>query len=80
MRHLDGIDPRRVQRGGDSRDMVDAIEMADRMHAIAQRDILDIEMTGIGIEHQATRCMSMRPAIFSAVRNAADVMISRLPA
>lgn len=79
MRHLDGIHPGFVQGGRDLAHMVHRVSVADRMHAVAQRHILDIEPVMRGIEHHATRPMPCA-AIFSAVASAADVMMSRLPA
>ena len=80
MRNLDGVDAGIVERARDLRYLVNAILMSNGMHAVAQRHILDIEPIRFGIEHQAHRCASFRSAICSAVRKAAEVMMSRFPA
>jgi hypothetical protein len=81
MRHLDRVDPGGIECPGDRADMVDAVPVADRVHAVAQRHVLDVELGAGGIEiAHATALASWRRAIFSAVRRAAEVMMSRLPA
>jgi hypothetical protein len=75
MRNLDGVHPCIVQRAGNGAHMVERISMADRMHAVAQRHVLNVELAGR--LHAATCHFS---AIASAVRSAADVMMSRFPA
>ena len=76
MRNLDGIDLRLVERTGDRPDVVKPILVADGMHAVAEGDVLDVEL-GLGwIEGHA----AILSAIFSAVFIAAEVMMSRLPA
>ena len=80
MRHLDRVNARPVERGGDRADMIQPIGMADRMHAVAQRHILDVERRLARVEGHAACRSSRRRAIASPVASAAEVMMSRLPA
>ncbi len=77
MRDFDRIDPRFIQRSSNLLDVIDAVLMTDGMHAIAQSHILNIELAGRA--HAAISALRLR-ATRSAVRSAADVMISRFPA
>src|SRR3546814_8795392 len=76
MRDLDRIDLRLIERPGDRLNMIEAVLVADRVHPVAQRHILDIEFGRSGVEAHA----AIISAIFSAVRSDAEVMMSRLPA
>ncbi len=69
MRDLDRIDPGRIEGARDGAYRIQPVLMADGVHAVAQGDILDIELL-----HAATPSAS-----FSAVARAAEVMMSRLP-
>ena len=84
MRHLDRIDLGAVERAGDGTDVVEAVLVPDRVHAVAQRHVLDVELLRHRIEaHGPTLSANIgaaRAAIRSAVRSAALVMMSRLPA
>ena len=71
MRDLDCIDLRRVERAGDRANVAETVLMTDRVHAVTQRDILDVKLA---------HASAIRAATFSAVRSAAEVMMSRLPA
>ena len=73
---LDRIDLGAIQCSGDRLNMIEAILVADRVHAVTQGDVLNIELGGLGIEGHA----AILAAIFSAVLSAAEVMMSRLPA
>ncbi len=64
---LDGVDPGRVERGGDPGDLAGGVAVGDGVHAVAQGHVLDVEAV-----HRVT--------IRSAVRSAAEVMMSRFPA
>ena len=52
MRDFDGIDPGGIERCGDGADMIEAIHVADGVHAIAQRDILNVELGCQRIVHR----------------------------
>ncbi len=80
VRDLDRIDLRAVQRPRDRLHMIEAVLVADRVHAVAQRDVLNVELLSGRIEGHAATPWFIRSAIFSAVLSAADVMMSRLPA
>ena len=82
---LDRIDLGLVERTRNRLHMVEAVLVANRVHAIAQRHVLDIELLRLGIverrlEGHAEAPAPMRRAIFSAVFKAAEVMMSRLRA
>src|SRR5690606_3934684 len=80
MRDLDRVDPGLVERLGDRADMVDAVHVADRVHAVAQRHVLDVELVLADVEaHAAALRSMMRCASSSPVALAAAVMMSRLP-
>src|SRR3546814_14832962 len=65
----------------DLANMIDAVLMADRMHAVAQRHVLNVEFGYGWVErHHAASFCNRRAAIFSAVASAAEVIMSRLPA
>ena len=66
VRHLNRVDSCRVQRGGDRRGLLRREPMPGGVHAVAQRDVLDV---------QFHRTASLSPA-----RIAAEVMMSRFPA
>jgi hypothetical protein len=66
MCYLDSVDSGRVERGGDRRASLGGELVASSVHAITQRDIMDVE----------PHCAAIR----SPTRTAAEVMMSRLPA
>ena len=75
MGDLDRGDPGGVEGGGDGAGLVDGVPVPDGVHAVPQGHVLDVERG----HRDATswgRCAAMR----SAVRRAAEVMMSRLPA
>ncbi len=72
MGDFDCVDSGRIERPADVPNVVESVLMADGVHAIAQRHVLNVE---IGVVHAGTPV-----AICSAVLIAADVMMSRLPA
>ena len=74
---LDGVHPGGVQRGGDGRDAADGEAVADGVHAVAQGHVLDVDRLVIG----AATCRAAACGRgVSAMRSAAEVMMSRLPA
>ena len=88
MADLDGVDAGAIERRGDAPDVADGILVADGVHAVAERDVLDVQTAACPAEavrlqaigschHLAAR--GARPSR-SPVRSAADVMMSRLPA
>ena len=83
MRDFDCVDAGIIQRLGDAADMVEAVHVADGMHAIAQRHVLNVQLVGGRIElaHYAVSSLraAMRSASSSPVALAAAVMMSRLP-
>jgi len=76
VRHLDRVHAGGVERPGDISRPLGPDPMPDGMHAVSQRDVLDIDS---GLAHGRPVC---RPTVASrsAVRSAAEVMMSRLPA
>ena len=81
MRHLDGVHPCVVQRARNCAHLVQIILVLHRMHAVAQRHVLDVQPGRGGIEKSHAAALVMRRwAIASAVCRAAEVMMSRLPA
>ncbi|EWS63717.1 hypothetical protein Y695_03047 [Hydrogenophaga sp. T4] len=78
---FDGIDLGVVERLGDLHGLRHAVLVADRVAAVAQRDVGDVDLlVGHVLLLQATTAASRRAAMCSAVRSAALVMMSRLPA
>jgi len=65
----------RIEGAGDALDLLERILVADGMHAIAQRDVLNVN-TRLHATFSIVICDASR----SAVASAADVMMSRLPA
>jgi hypothetical protein len=43
--HLDRIDPCRIEGARDRPDMFECVLMPDRVHSIAEGDILDVELS-----------------------------------
>ena len=80
MADFDGVHPGGVECAGDCTHLVQRIAVAQRVHAVAQRYVLDEELIRIGAGHYAASFASALPAQRSAVVSAADVMMSRLPA
>src|SRR3546814_7253071 len=79
-RHLDRVDPGIVQRLCDRRNMIERIQVTDRVHAVAQGDVLNIGLLAVDIKaHAAALRSSSFAAISSAVALAAAVMMSRFP-
>ena len=75
---LDGIDAGAIERRGDAPHVGDGILVADGVHAVAQRDVLDVEARAALMPSPAAPPSDA--ASRSPVRSAADVMMSRLPA
>ncbi len=74
---LDGVHTRGVERGGDGRRLFGAVLVPHRVHAVAQRDVADVEV----VDHVVAPAVSLTwVAMRSAVALAAEVMMSRLPA
>ena len=71
MGDLDCVDAGGIEGPTDLAYVLDAVAMPDGVHAVAERDVLDVELGG----HTA-----ILEAICSAVLSAALVMMSRLPA
>src|SRR3546814_7630284 len=81
MRDLDRVNPGVIECLCDLANMIDAVLMEDRMHAFAQRHVLNVEFGSGWIErHHAASFCKRRAAIFSAVESAAAVIMSRLTA
>ena len=81
MRDLDRVHLGPVERAGDRLHLFDGVLVADCVHAVAQGNVLDVELGRGRVEdHAPSPCAAMRCAIFSAVLSAAEVMMSRLPA
>ena len=87
MADLDGIDTRAIERRGDAADVANRILVANGVHAVAQRDVLDVKTAACAAEavrrrraHASTGRAAYDAASRSPVRSAADVMMSRLPA
>ena len=80
---LHGIDPGLVERPAYRDDMIEPVLVADRMHAVAQRHVLDV-YPALGVDGHdrspAQPAASRRSMTRSPVRSAAEVMMSRLPA
>ena len=75
------IDSSLIQRASDGLHLVQGVLVADCMHAVAQGDVRDIEFFARVESHCKTpRARSIACAMRSAVANAAEVMMSRLPA
>ena len=82
VRNFDRIDLGVVQRLADRFDVIETVLMADGVHAVAQCDVLDVDLLFfVDCHDQILQAVAMRRSMTrSAVRNAADVMMSRLPA
>src|ERR1700722_15433657 len=82
MGDFDSVDAGIIQGFGYHRDLVSRVFVADGVHSVPQRHVLDVKPICIGIEHlgYATSFVNWRIAIFSPVLRAAEVMMSRLPA
>ncbi|MOA18269.1 hypothetical protein D3C78_1385750 [compost metagenome] len=75
--HFDGVDFRQIEGAGNRLNVIERVLVADRVHAVAQGDVGDIEFLAVhGSSPQARIDCAMR----SAVASAAEVMMSRLPA
>ena len=78
--NLDRVDFGAVESLRNRLHMVEAILVTNRVHPVAQRHVLDIEFGLRRIEGHAGAPTCRVAAMRSAVRRAADVMISRFPA
>ncbi|MGX1272867.1 hypothetical protein RKD18_006061 [Streptomyces phaeoluteigriseus] len=77
MRDLDGRYPGGVQGGGDGARLLGGVAVADGVHAVPEGHVLDVQAGHLAASFEAVaRWAAMR----SAVRSAADVMMSRFPA
>src|SRR3546814_13677870 len=77
MRDLDRVNPGVIECLCDLANMIDAVLMADRMHAVAQRHVLNVEFGYGWVErHHAASFCNRRAAIFSAVASAAAAIMS----
>src|SRR3546814_5433863 len=66
MRDLDRVNPGVIECLCDLANMIDAVLMADRMHAVAQRPVLNVEFGFGWVErHHAASFCNRRAAIFS---------------
>ena len=82
VRDLDRGDARGVQGRDDVLDLVDGVLVPHRVHPVAQRDVLHVDLMSHGFRVLRRRCVHARPreTSSSAVRSAAEVMMSRFPA
>ena len=87
MGDLDRVHARLVECGGNSAHLINAVHVANRVHAVAQRYVLNIKLVPAGnlklchsasFAHDAAAAMR-RSAKSSPVALAAAVMMSRLP-
>ena len=79
MAHFDGVDTGGIESRGDSDDGIQSVFVTDGMHTIADRHVLDIELS-LGQFGHAASSLPRSSTNRSAVASAADVMMSRLPA
>ena len=77
---LDRVDAGAIERAGDLAHRLQMVLVTDRMHAVAQRDVLDVKLRLVLAGHHAASFCNWRAAQRSAVVSAAEVMMSRLPA
>ena len=93
---FDRIDPGAIERTRDGAHRLQSVLVADGMHAVAQRDVLHVELVAEpvartrrhrrravvrrAVVHCTASCVRSRAAQRSAAASAADVMMSRLPA
>lgn len=88
---LDGGDPGGVQGGGDGTGLLDGVAVPHGVHAVAQGDVLDVQRGrggflarpgggGVVGAHRVAPSVERCAAMRSAVRSAAEVMMSRFPA
>ena len=77
---LDRVDMCAVERASDVADRFQMVLVTDRVHAVAQRDVLDVELRRVLAGHHAASFGNCFAAQRSAVVRAAEVMMSRLPA
>ena len=75
MGDLDGIHAGVVECLDDAAQGAGLHSVAEGMHPVAQRDVLQVDLRG----HASTSVL-VRSASFSAVRSAAEVMMSKFPA
>ena len=79
--HFDRIDFGQIERAGNRLHVIEPVLVADRVHPVTQGNVLDIELLRGRIRQSYLgRHAAILFAIFSAVRSAAEVMMSRLPA
>ena len=79
MRHFNCVHARIIQCLGNRHDMIEPIHVADGVHAIAQRNILNIELIASFDVELAAHAAILRAARSSPVALAAAVIMSRLP-
>ncbi|MDT4873851.1 hypothetical protein FQZ97_1091170 [compost metagenome] len=78
---FDGVDTGLIQRAGDGLHVLQRVLVADRVAAVAQGDVGDIEfLAGVEGHGDSPQALSIDWAMRSAVASAAEVMMSRLPA
>src|SRR5215203_935502 len=76
MADLDRIDAGAIERRRDAAYVGHGVLMTDRVHAVPERDVLDVKAGAHAITGRAACDAASR----SPVRRAADVMMSRFPA
>src|SRR5262249_19224910 len=79
---LDRIDAAPIESRGDACSLLERARVTDGVHAVTERDVLNVEagwvhVTGPAASAERVAAMAARR---SPVRNAAEVMMSRLPA
>ena len=75
----------RVESTGDGAHLVQRVLVADRVHPVPQRDVLEVEggahdVAAISVSASASAWVWWVATMRSATWRAADVMMSRLPA
>src|SRR3546814_16400809 len=81
MRDLDRVNPGVIECLCDLANMIDAVLMADRMHAVEQRHVLTVEFGSGWVErHPAASFCTRRAVFFTAVARAERVIMTRFPA
>jgi len=68
MRDFDGVDASAIEHGGDVAHMVDAVHVADGVHAVAQGDVLNIELVGVDVELWHGNYLFNAPGVRRSVR------------
>ena len=80
--HFDRVDLGFVEGLADCLDVIEAVLVADGVHPVPQGDVLDVDLLFfVDCHNPVLQAVAMRRSMTrSAVRMAADVMMSRLPA